>query len=220
MKFIKYIAAFLILLAGVLVISFGNCVPRDRMDLREEQGMDHGVGHDAEISEEEDLDVDNDVPTETDHPEAKENAHPALLSDAGEERIDAEPPENLPPALRWRTAELNQTLLRKGEVKEGDEITLALFPDAEYDAEIDRITEDVNATLSLRGRIKGYQFGYAIITTSADGQTVVNVRIPEKNEMFRIMSTAGREKYYVIEVDREKLDILPPAEPLIPPDND
>jgi len=180
--------------------------------------MENGTDYETDVPEDDEEDADNDVPAETDPPEDEEDAPHTLLTDTGEERVDTEPPENLPPALRWRTAELNKSLLRKGKVKEGDEIKLALFPDTEYDAEIDRITEDVNGILTYRGRIKDYQFGYAIITTSADGPAVVNVRIPEKNEMFRIMSTADREEYYVIEVDREKLDILPPAEPLIPPD--
>ena len=98
----------------------------------------------------------------------------------------------------------------------GDEFVLNLFPDVSYVATIDRVSTDVNDTLSIRGRLQGYEGGYVIISCSDQEGVYASIEVPEEDKEYVVLK-AEDESYYVADVDLEDMSVRPDAPPLAPP---
>jgi hypothetical protein len=122
----------------------------------------------------------------------------------------------LPPALRWRSVELNPVIATIDGLEAGDNLVLDLFADRSYSARIDQVTMNVNGTVTVRGRIDGHPLGYILISTT-EGRSLGSIRIPEKVERYIIQSGPDGNIHFLLDVDSEKLDVLEDAPPLIPP---
>lgn len=125
-------------------------------------------------------------------------------------------PDKFPPSLRWRAVTLNPIVKNRDEIKKGDELVLNLFPDTWYTAEIDRVEENVQGVVTVSGRLRDYPAAHIIITT-AEKNTFVEIRIPQKNSMYRIQSRPGESLSYLLELDVGKMDFKESAPPLTPP---
>lgn len=134
------------------------------------------------------------------------------------EETGAPLPDSFPPSLRWRAVTLNPIVKNQDEVKKGDALVLNLFPDTWYTAEIERVEKNVQGVITVSGRIRDYQAAHIIITT-AEKNTFVEIRIPQKNSIYRIQSRPGESLSYLLELDVGNMDYKESAPPLTPPDN-
>lgn len=119
---------------------------------------------------------------------------------------------------RARMFTINQVLQNNKNIAVQSLIKLELFSDKKYEAKIDRITTDINGTLSIRGRIIGYPMGYCIITTSSDNSSLLFVDIPELDECYITHSNLFAKSVYLLDIDKSKAALLEGDEPLTPPD--
>jgi len=97
-----------------------------------------------------------------------------------------------------------------------DTIIVFISPMESYIATVDRISKNVNNTISVRARIKDYPAAF-LLMSSTEGATEGVVRIPEKKLNFQIKSDAPASIIYLTELfedDEIKTDIL-----LQPPEN-
>ncbi|MEI6787462.1 MAG: M12 family metallo-peptidase [bacterium] len=99
--------------------------------------------------------------------------------------------------------------------QDGVALRLEFFPDAIYTARVDRVTENVNGTVTTRGRIDGYPLGTLILTTS-DGRTVCAVEIPEQKKRFAIQNEVGSTVYRLVDVDLTRVENLEGGPSLVP----
>lgn len=124
-----------------------------------------------------------------------------------------------PNASRWRSVDLDPAVSTSDAIVEGDTLTLDLFSDAVYSALVDRVTTNVNGTVTVRGRIEGNPLAYAIVT-STGGRSLIEIEIPEKNQHFVIQSDTSGNHYLndVSAVDQGELEEgpspVPPVEPV------
>ena len=121
-------------------------------------------------------------------------------------RVDSLP-VSLPRAVRWRPIQLNQAVTTPNILAKGDVLNLSLFADTDYVANIDRISKNVNNTMTVRGRIIGFPLGYLLISTSG-GRSLGSIRIPEKNEYYIIQNESANGTYYLLKVNADQLDEL------------
>jgi hypothetical protein len=124
-------------------------------------------------------------------------------------------PANFPAAKRFRSVEVTPSIATGAGVARGDTIILNLFDDTSYTASIDRISSNINGTVSVRGRLDGYPLAEVIISTTA-GRSLASIRIPETGEHYLIQSEPDTASHYLLDLDVEKLVELEDAPPLIP----
>ena len=117
---------------------------------------------------------------------------------------NAVPPEFLKEAKTARVFDINPALQSAQNVKIGDKVALQLFENQNYTAQISNITTDVNGTLALTLKLPEYPMGFAIIITSKEGKSLINVSIPELSQTFGSLYNALTNEYYMIEVDTNK----------------
>ncbi|MDR2839883.1 MAG: hypothetical protein LBV75_01250, partial [Paludibacter sp.] len=103
-----------------------------------------------------------------------------------------------------RTFTINPVLQQAGIVNVGDIVNLQLFDNDNYQAHISNITTDVNGTLALTLKLPEYPMGFAIITTSTTGKSLVNVSIPELGRSFGSRFNANVN--YLIEIDESQME--------------
>jgi hypothetical protein len=119
-------------------------------------------------------------------------------------------------ATRMRKVDLLPLAGKPDGLVKGDTLLLSLFPDADYTAAIDRVAEDVNGTVTVRGRLAGYPLGYILIATH-DGRSTVSVRIPEIGKRYAVVFDAVDHSHYLLEIDPARVDKIEDAPVLIPP---
>lgn len=118
--------------------------------------------------------------------------------------------------MRYQRIDLASAVISKGALSIEDNLILNLFSDKEWNSCIDLIDVNINYTLAIRGRMKGYNFAYFIISTTNE-KTYATIDIPETNEYFIITSKPGTSIHYLMEMDRSKMDILESHSPLLFP---
>ena len=124
--------------------------------------------------------------------------------------------DEFPPAQRWRTVTLTPLIATPDGLAQGDTLTLNLFDDKVYTARIDRVSVNVNGTVTVRGRIEGYSLGYVLISTTGDC-SLGSVRIPEKGEYYVIQSQPDAKQHYLLDVNIDQLEELEDGPTPIPP---
>ncbi|MHC4724089.1 MAG: hypothetical protein ACYS9V_07530, partial [Planctomycetota bacterium] len=87
-------------------------------------------------------------------------------------------PVGFPSAWRSRGVALNPVIASSNILVGGDVITLNLFADTVLTAQVDRVSKNVNGTVTVRGRIEDYPQGYIIISTT-NNNSLASIRIPE-----------------------------------------
>ncbi|MEM4531555.1 MAG: M12 family metallo-peptidase, partial [Thermofilaceae archaeon] len=98
--------------------------------------------------------------------------------------------------------------------KIGTAVVLNLFSDRLYTAVVDRVSVDVNGVVTLRARVNGSPFGYFLVSTS-EGRSLGDIRIPEKNEHYIILSDRETRKHFLLEI--AAVQEVPEGPPLVPP---
>ena len=119
-------------------------------------------------------------------------------------------------AQRFRELFINPVLQKTDIVRINDTISLDLFDKKQYKACIDKFSVDINGTITIRARIAGYMYGSCIITTFKNESYLI-VDIPENNEQFKSSYNHQTKKYYLLQFDRSRLDVIEGAPALTPP---
>lgn len=117
---------------------------------------------------------------------------------------------------RFRPVNLAPAIQAQHYLMEGDILTLDLFGDAAYTAQIDRINTNINGTVSIRARISDFPQGYLLISTT-DSQSLASIRIPEQKRHFCIYRGRGVNAHYLFDMDANGIDQLEDAPSLTPP---
>jgi hypothetical protein len=130
--------------------------------------------------------------------------------------VNSSVPRDLPPAKQWRPTALNPAIVNPNVLAKGDVLTFNLFNGTVYSAHIDKISTNINRTVTVRGRIDGFPFGYMIISTSG-GRSLGSIEIPEKGEYYIIQSEPNNGTHYLLNVDPNQLGKIEDAPAVIPP---
>ena len=128
----------------------------------------------------------------------------------------AELPAGFPSAWRSRAVALNPVIASSDVLVPGDVITLNLFADTVLTAQVDRVSENINGTVTVRARIEDYPLGYLIISTT-NNNSLASIQIPETGERYRIQMDTFTGIHYLLEEDTDQLDKLEDGPTPIPP---
>lgn len=107
------------------------------------------------------------------------------------------------PYTNLAMVELNSNLFDAKFSKIGDKIEIQLFDDVQILSKIDKISLNVNNTLTIRTRLENYEAGYMILTITGD-EIFANIEIPELNKKYVIQSRSELDKTYLLDVDVKK----------------
>jgi len=118
------------------------------------------------------------------------------------------PQEFLEEAKASRSFAINPALQNAENVSIGDFIALQLFEENNYTATVSNTITDVNGNFTLTLKLPDYPMSFAIITTNAEGKSLVNVSIPELGRSFGSRYNINTRGFYLIEVDESKLPIF------------
>jgi len=125
-------------------------------------------------------------------------------------------PAGFPSAWRSREVALNPVIASSDALVPGDVITLNLFADTVLTVQVDRLSENVNGTVTVRGRIEDYPLGYLIISTT-NNNSLASIRIPETGEHYRIQMDTLTGIHYLFEENTDQLNELEDGPSPIPP---
>jgi hypothetical protein len=118
------------------------------------------------------------------------------------------PQQYMKEAKAGRIFAINPALQRTGSVNVEDMVDLQLFESNSYAAQISKIDTDVNGTLTLTLRLSDYPTAFGLITTADNGKSMVYISIPELNEEYLTHTSIYSNSSYLLELDKEKADIL------------
>lgn len=118
---------------------------------------------------------------------------------------------------RRQAITLNLEFLSLQAIHEGDKITVDLFSEAQLNITVIRVFVDVNQTLSILGRVEGFQFG-SFLLSSKNGLTFVTIDLPEKQKRYLITYDRPSGTHYLTEIVPQLADQWQCAPPLIPDD--
>jgi hypothetical protein len=117
---------------------------------------------------------------------------------------------------RFRDVQLNSNIKSLSAVKQGDEITLNLFPDIWYSSTIKNVEQYLERNVTITAGIQTYDYAYMIISTT-DDRTLVNIHVPEQSKRYQITSDPATNQHYLVEMDPAKMTKIEDYPPLIPP---
>jgi hypothetical protein len=123
-------------------------------------------------------------------------------------------PSNFKRVHRFRPVNLAPIVKSQGRPLKGDLITLNLFDDKVYTARIDRISTNINGTVTVRGRIDHYPMGYFLISTTGN-ESLASIRIPEENRQYCIVNIPSDNAHYLFELDADGIEALEDSPSLI-----
>ena len=115
------------------------------------------------------------------------------------------PQDFLKEAKASRTFAINPTLQNARNVRVGNMVNLDLFEGKSYKATVTDAVTDVNGNFTLTLKLADYPMGFAIITTSTQGKSLVNVSIPELGQSFGNRYNGYTSENYLIEIDQSKV---------------
>ena len=119
-------------------------------------------------------------------------------------------------AKNARIFEINPALQGAQSVRINDIVNLQLFENKIYKAKIDKVVTDCNGNVTLTMKIPDWPMAFAIITTSKEGKSLVNISIPELGLSFGSRYNSKSNEYYLIEIDESKVQRLPMGNDAIP----
>ncbi len=119
-------------------------------------------------------------------------------------------------AMRWRRVDLLKQLVLPDGITKGDELVLNLFPDTSYHATVDRVSVNVQGTITVRGRLRNYPLGYVLISTTGE-LSLASIRVPELRVEYTIVYDPDSRAHYLLDTDPLKADKLKDSPAVIPP---
>jgi hypothetical protein len=119
-------------------------------------------------------------------------------------------------AMRWRRVDLLKQLALSDGIAKGDELVLNLFPDTSYHATVDRVSVNVQGTITVRGRLRNYPLGYVLISTTGS-LSLASIRVPELGVEYTIVYDPDSRAHYLLDHDPLKMDKLEDSPAVIPP---
>lgn len=119
-------------------------------------------------------------------------------------------------AARWRRVDLLKQLSLPDGIAKGDKLVLNLFPDAAYEATIDRVSTNVQGTVTVRGRLRNHPFGHVLISTTGD-RSLASISVPELDVEYTIVYDPDSRMHYLSENDPAKMDKLEESPAVMPP---
>ncbi len=119
-------------------------------------------------------------------------------------------------ANRWRPVALSRSVAVRNEIETGDRIVIEAFTDSVYTAVVDRVSQNVNGTVTVRARIDDHPLGYLLVSTT-DGRTLATVMVPERNAHYHVKYDDKLESHLLLDMDPARLDKLESGPPLIAP---
>lgn len=128
------------------------------------------------------------------------NENPAGF-DYSARRSNEIPARFLQSSKQIRPFAINPVLGQRDRLNKNDVIRLSLFDNKQYEAKINRIDTDVNGTVSVTGKLTGYPASYLIVTINSNGESLLNVEIPELSERYSTRTDLGSKQYYLAETD-------------------
>lgn len=124
---------------------------------------------------------------------------------------------SLPKDAKWRTVNLNPKITKSNSIKTGDTIEVNLCPEVNYKAKIDSISQNVNNTTTIRGRIENNPLSYILINNTSD-RSLIEIEVPEQKQQFIIQADQSG-KDYLIDRSSTVSDELEDSPTLTPPAN-
>ena len=106
-----------------------------------------------------------------------------------------------------RLFSMNIALQNADNVNIGDTVVLQLFENQIYISVITNTIIDVSGNFTITLSLPDYPMAFAIITTSSDGKSLVNVSIPELDKSFGSRyNRENADEFYLIEIDKKKIE--------------
>lgn len=124
-------------------------------------------------------------------------------------------PASLPAAARWRPIELNPRIASAHGLALGDTLDLNLFKETSLKAKIDRVSANVNGTITVRGRIEGYPMGAVLISTTGK-RTLGCITIPETGKRYFVQDDPATGVHYALEPAMSGMRALEGGPALVP----
>ncbi len=115
------------------------------------------------------------------------------------------------------SVEFNHKMFDEESYRIGDKLLIELFDNDSNLATIDRVSRNVNGTLSIRARFDDYPMGYLILSET-DNLVTASIRLTEKNERYRIKTDTESGYTYLKHLDISQLSFIESEPPLIPDD--
>jgi hypothetical protein len=119
-------------------------------------------------------------------------------------------------AARWQKVELSPRIAPGHGIAPGDELIVNLFADAAYLADVDRVSVNVQGTITVRGRLRGYPLGHLLISTTG-GISLGSIHVPELGAAYTILYDPDSKAHYLLDHDPAQADELQEAPAVIPP---
>lgn len=106
---------------------------------------------------------------------------------------------------RSRRVDLNPVIFTADGIGHGDSLVVPLFNDVLYTGIIDRVTSNINGTVTIRARVKDHPMGYMLISTTSE-QSLGSITIPGSDELYFIEYGETGDVHYLLEIEHH--DIL------------
>lgn len=111
------------------------------------------------------------------------------------------------------SVDLNPAIVSYETISMQDTLKIELLNDEKQKAVIDRISVNVNSTLSVRARFIDYDMGYILISTTGE-RSLAKIHIPETGQLYLIKSDPESFQHYLLDVGEENNYQLESAPPL------
>jgi PKD repeat protein len=102
--------------------------------------------------------------------------------------------------VRWREVDINPLFFKQNMIAKGNKIFLNLFNDTSYFCEISHISSNILGTKIIRGIIQDDLIGNFCITITGS-RVLIDIRVPEKNQLFITQSDSQKGLHYLIELE-------------------
>jgi len=103
---------------------------------------------------------------------------------------------------------INPSLQNAKSVRVGDLVALELFEGKSYTAKVVKAGTSANGNFTLTLRLPDYPLGYAMVTTSNRGRSLVSISIPELGLRFGSRFNTTFNECYLIEIDERKVEYI------------
>ncbi len=117
---------------------------------------------------------------------------------------------------RAALVELNSIVSDYQSLNTRDTLKIQLLDGEQHKVVIDRISPNVNGTLSIRARFSDYDMGYMIISTTGR-RSLAKIRIPETGLLYLVKSNPETFDHYLLDIGDENNHYLESAPPLTMP---
>ena len=119
-------------------------------------------------------------------------------------------------ASRIAQVTINQAAIDAATIARGDILAINLFDDESIEATIDKV-EVSNKTTTIRGEIKGSDYGH-IITTVYENKVLTVIELPAEGYQYKIVYDNDAKTHFLYKTKLSELDKLEGGPSLTPPD--